>query len=581
MRTADVVRPTMPPPRVASLRREGIVVFLVAAVLLAPGLTWGIPHATGPQLIRGWDVDGVGGVAVLAELSNLLHAPPRGWYVAYPVFHYLLQGAAYAPYVAYLFLTGGLASPSPAYPFGLADPVGSIWVLHFITRVIAVCMAAGVVALGFAMVRRRAPLGNALVAALAVLVTEPLVFYAHTGNLDVPVLFWSVLTVYLITDPVENLGWRRAAAIGAAAGLAVATKDQAYAVVSPALLWFAFRQWKGTTPPDAAAGAQTSLRRRLTPVAVAAAASLIIFLVAGGAITWPHRFAMHVRYLLNYEVSFANLRHPTFLTVLRPSTFMGLLALAGDLAKALREALGLPLALLGAAAFVASARRSPLVRVLAWSSLGCFVFSIVPIHHLQYRYALFPAFALAVTVGVALPHAANGMSRRLWLAVVAVALVYRGSFTVDLVYQQVRDARYAAGDWAIAHMQPGDEVAYFGGTHQLPHLPQGVQPIWLYGEDTLAVKAVAERQFRWIVVAADYFSADSRDHSSIMPDSVWTSLTSGRNGYRQAAMFATSSLTGYSPYYLPYVNPPVRIFERTAPPTTPRRLSRRGEAPPF
>ena len=72
-----------------------------------PALWWGLPLATSGTVIHGWDVDGIAGISPLAEFHNLLVQPKSDWYVAYPLFHYLLLGLCYAPYLAWLWLTGG------------------------------------------------------------------------------------------------------------------------------------------------------------------------------------------------------------------------------------------------------------------------------------------------------------------------------------------------------------------------------------------------------------------------------------------------------------------------------------------
>lgn len=564
------------------LRGEGGRVFIAATLLLIPGMTWGIPSATGPEMIRGWDVDGVAGMAVLSELHNLLVDPSPSWYVAYPMFHYLLQGAVYAPYVAGLVLTGGLASPLGEFPFGFADPAGAIATLHVLSRVIAILMGAGIVTAAYLTVRRLSTRGGALLAAAVVLTAEPLIYYSHTGNLDVPALFWISLALLLsVRASIDGLTTRRAVGIGILSGIAVATKDQAYAVLVPGLLWLAVRHLRRQRD-DAAT--LTPASPPTAPLLALGASGALALAIAGGIVFWPGRFVAHVRYLLDFETSFANVRHPTYLTLLRDATPAGMVALVGDTLHAVREAVGLPVAMLGLIALPLALARARETRMLAWSAVGLLVLAIFPIHHMQYRYALFPIYAMACCIGVAARLFAGRSAgyRAAAFGVAGAALAWEAVRAADFVRQQQLDARYPAGAYAAAHMAAGDEAGYFGGTHQLPHLPAGVRPVWLFGDDADAVLDVRERRFRWIVVATDYFSAESRQHSAIMPDSVFDALVNGSYGYRLAAQFSTPSLIGREPYYLPYVNPRVRIFERAAPPVPPGKRRRQpGKAPPF
>src|SRR5688572_27360493 len=86
---------------------------LVSLIVLVPAAGWGIPHATSDVTVRGWEVDAITGIGVLSELSNLLSAGRADWYVAYPLFHYLVLIAASVPYLVIARLTGSLSSPGP------------------------------------------------------------------------------------------------------------------------------------------------------------------------------------------------------------------------------------------------------------------------------------------------------------------------------------------------------------------------------------------------------------------------------------------------------------------------------------
>src|SRR5262245_7379332 len=113
----------------------------IAAVVFLPGLGWGLPHATSAATIRGWDVDAVTGVSTLAELHNLLVSRASDWYVAYPLLHYLLLAAVYAPYLGWLVVSGQLHAPTAGFPYGLSDPVRAIATLSVLGRLLTVAMA--------------------------------------------------------------------------------------------------------------------------------------------------------------------------------------------------------------------------------------------------------------------------------------------------------------------------------------------------------------------------------------------------------------------------------------------------------
>ena len=108
-------------PTLSQLDRSALGLGGLALLVYVPAIGWGLPAVTGGDVIRGWDVDGISGIGPLAEFFNLLVGPTPDWYVVYPLFHYLLLGICYAPYLAWLWMSGGLASPSSVYPFGFDD----------------------------------------------------------------------------------------------------------------------------------------------------------------------------------------------------------------------------------------------------------------------------------------------------------------------------------------------------------------------------------------------------------------------------------------------------------------------------
>lgn len=102
--------------------RTAIQLALVALLLNLVGSWWGVPHMTNASAPpHGWEMDTTAGLGTLSELHNLFYPKPD-WYVAYPLLHYLAQGAAYAPYLLFLLLTGQVQNPTGTFPYGLQNP---------------------------------------------------------------------------------------------------------------------------------------------------------------------------------------------------------------------------------------------------------------------------------------------------------------------------------------------------------------------------------------------------------------------------------------------------------------------------
>lgn len=523
---------------------------LVSLIVLAPAAGWGIPHATSEVTVRGWEVDAITGIGVLSELSNLLSAGRADWYVAYPLFHYLVLIAAYVPYLALATLTGALSAPTPEFPYGFTDPVSAFVALNAIGHAITVLMGCVTVMAVFVLARRLFGVKGALIAATLALCSAPFMFYARTGNLDVPALCWTMLAFVALEQCwTEGLTRGRAIACGSFAALAVATKDQSFGLLVLPLVMLLVRAVRITGP-------STTARIRLPLLLVAAGA--VTFLVSGGIIFRPDRFARHFEYITNFRETFTNVRYQTELTVMRPPTFSGRLTLLGDLLRACAAAVGWPVVATGLAGLAVLWRSVPSVRWLTAALAGYFLLVLVPIQHMQYRYALAPAILLAVpAAGIAVRFA----TRPLALGLVAIALVVPCvAGGVEVTHAMLTDARGPASAWLSQRAAAGDTLGFFGRPHQLPRIPANVHVVAFQEGDVAALLAAARP--RWVIVAPDYFAEPTRERSIFLPQEVYEGLREGSLGWTLAARFESKGLLRRPLPYLPYVNPVVQIYER-------------------
>lgn len=531
----------------------------LALLLYAPGLIWGLPHATSEVTIRGWDVDSVAGISPLSELHNLLVRAQPGWYYAYPLFHYLVLGVCYAPYMAFLWLSGGLHAPTAQYPYGFTDPVHAIAMLALIGRAVSVLMATGTVVATYLAARTIWDRRTGIIAALAMLLCGPLVYYAHAGNLDVPVLFWVSLCVLAGARIVRyGLTVRRAIGFGVLAALAVATKDQAYGALVPAVGFLIVMHWRDSRQNP---GSAAPWRAPLAMIV----AGLVAFAFANGIVFRPDRFLNHVKFLLNFEQTFVNVVN--FSGVVHPRTLAGYLMLLRDIALAMYQSMG-PVMLLAAIAGVfACWRGNRFVWLVVAMLLGYFILVIGPIRHMHYRWAMMPMLFLVfpaarlLTLGIE----SAGIRRMIAVAATLVGLGWLGGWAVDMRYQVGKDARYEAGDWLAAHAKPGDKVGFFGSVGQLPQIPRDVLPVSIRSDS--ASRQLQASGARLVLVIPDYSSQGTvgLERSLYLPESTYHELQSGSLGFTRVARFATEPLPfiGRKLTYLPIVNPPVQIFQRT------------------
>jgi len=529
---------------------------LLSLVAYLPGFRWGLPHATHSATVRGWAIDSVAGISTLAELHNLFVHPAADWYTAYPVFHYLFLATLYAPYLLYLKLTGGFANPSADFPFGFADPEAALRVLAGTGQMVSLLMAAATVWIVYHIAKALGNRPAAVLAALMVMLAGPMVYYSRTGNLDVPVQFWTAAGLLVGVYALQRgLSVRFGVLLGLLAALSVATKDQAYGLWIPALLYLAVHHLRN------AADGQTGIAR-WKPVLALVGSGAAGYAVLSGLVFWPSRFVQHLHYIRNFDQTFFNVLNPTSITVLHPPTLSGYLGLLGDLAVALAEAIGPVSLALGVAGLIFLARSSAGARFLGLALLGYVALTIIPVRHIQYRYTIFPAFALAVFAGIvgARLLAARAVSGRVaGTVLLALAVGTQGYRALDLTYQMVKDARYSASAWLQAQARPGDRIGFFGSFHQLPALPPWLEPVQLKGDSV--VRVLGEERPRYVYVAPDYFSDSLHQRSTFLPEEIYARLKDGTLGYRLAGRFETRPLRASWLRHFPYINPPVQVFE--------------------
>ena len=526
---------------------------LVAFCAYAPGVWWGLPHATSEAGKHGWDVDGIGGIVTLSELHNFFVEAKPDWYVVYPPFHYLLLGVVYLPYLGWLWLTGGFSNPSAEFPYGFTNPVTAVATLALISRLVTLAMAVATVVVAYATARLAWDRRTGILAALAALLAQPMFYYGRTSNLDVPALFWLALSFWMAAKMLASGATvRRGAWLGAFVALAVATKDQAYGpwtLASLALPMLCYRQAQRQNTP-------WSWRPWLATLVSATG----VYVVAGAVLLSPDRFAAHVEFLVTFKEASPIARQMP--DVLRPYSPDGLLALARGNAEAVADAMGPVLPLMGLAGFVLF-RKSALVQLIAVAVVGFVVFVLVPVQHVQYRYVMFPVYALAFPAARALVWCLEQprLARTLAAGVCLLAGLHLGARGLDLTYQMIFDARRDAGAWLAVHAVPGSRLAYFGLVDQLPRLPAGTA-VHLTSPDASVETQWSPDPPHFVLVIPDFSSEPGMPRSRFLTQGVYERLQDGSLGYRPAARFATRPLFGQSLKYLPYVNSPVEIYTR-------------------
>lgn len=539
--------------------RTILLLILAALLIYLPGIWWGLPQATSAAGVHGWDVDGVTGIRVLSEFHNLFVESKPDWYLAYPLFHYLVLGIVNAPYLSYLYFSGGLTAPSGEYPYGFVDPVNSLMILALAGRLVSTAMACGIIVAAYLSAKTVWDKTTGLLTAAAVMLMEPMPFYARSGNLDVPVLFWTALGVLVIAR-IVTLGFtvRRAIYLGVCAALAVATKDQAYGAWLCAFIVLPVFHYRRTRRGQEGPTAITPNRWFVAPLSsiVAGAAA---YALASGLIFSPQRFVRHVSFILSYQKTFRNVAE---FDLLRPQTPAGYFRLALEVVEAFANAMGPVLLAAALVGLLITWRSSWFTKIIVTMGVGHVLIVIAPIRFMQYRYVMFLCFVAAFLMAraVVLGWRGGALTRGIAALVVVVGFGWLTARGTDLTYQMLYDARYEAEAWLQSNYKPGDQLGFFGEVNQLPGLPGDVRTRALPSDAAAAIEILKQRQVRFISVSTDWSSDAGMERSRLLPETVFEMLKNGSLGYHRVAYFRTNSLLGRPLKYYPHVNTPVQIF---------------------
>ncbi len=440
------------------LRGPWAVVLGAFAVAIAVGFTWGLP---GPDT---WAADSISprscGLGAIVETYW-----PGHWH-HYPPLHMAILTVVSLPWMAIAVHRAGVGLDAltaellrPFYMTGI----------EVCSRVVTAAMALAVLANTMRLWGRLGGRRAGTAAGVVVASNATLVYYAHTGNLEVPYLFWITWGLVELDRVASGEARERQALLLAIAS--VLTKDQAAAV------WFLPLPVYLIVVPRVAHG-KAPLRRDLVLASVLAG---IVYAVVSGAATNPVGFAQRVRIdVLGAGESWAAY----------PRDVAGRLALARDTVLhttlftswpvAFAAAIGLGVAIAGKRGLERARALLPFVAALSFT-----IFFNLGARRTEERFLLpqsvlfFPYAALAFDSAVELWPRARGPI----LAAAALALLPAlvGVASVDATL--LADPRYEA-ERLLASLPAGTHAEVYGSVLFLPRMPSdlvtvraGVEPL--------------------------------------------------------------------------------------------------------
>jgi hypothetical protein len=469
---------------VAALPLSLRVVLLVVAIVHGLGLSWGMPASD------AWDNDGV---APRDFLPGLASTYTPGDFYTYPPMHLALLALLTAPVTVVAALKAG----STRIPDVLREIIQPPYMtaMAMTARIVTLLMSLGIVlavakiAEEIAAEDRKAhasPFAAAVVG-LGISFT----YYSHTSNLDVPYLFWGSLAALALVR-------ERLRAFAAYAALAVATKDQAYALfllTAPVVIGTRIRR-------D---------RKVVREALIAAAIGIGLLLLIDGAVTNPSGFRARMAFL-------GGSASQDFATYEKSAR--GWLNILVDTGKELRAHYAAPLFFAGLyvlGAWEAIKRRRKLE---AWIPLlvavSFTVFFDMQARRVEERFTLPQAIFLAPYAGIALARLVAARALR-WLVrgAIATALGLALYTSLELDANLLLDPRYQTEAFLRANARPGDVVVLQGLNVYLPRIqlsgpefvrigptdPQKRGPIPGLKEVQAPYASIVARKPRFIVVS--------------------------------------------------------------------------------
>jgi hypothetical protein len=493
------ISPTKPSPWQRFAGNESwatpLLLFCTSLLVFLYGNSWGLPNGNDT-----WANDAIKPGAPLSILYRLLVGDPwnSGWFwFKYPLGHVLVLAMAYAPYMGWLVITGGLDSPTSVYPYGMADPQGTMAALAMICRSVSALMGAGSVVLIYSTVRTAFGRSAGIASALTTALCYPFLYYAHTANVEVPYIFWMLLAFMAATRLADGDYARRWwILLGVGAAMSVSTKELGagfFVALPPVILIAALIR---RSP------AKEILRGGLA----AAAATVVVMLVANAVFLNPLGFAHRVGFLtqtLPAEVAlkYAPYYFPIALGAGRDmASELAQLELAGN---RLLTSVGLPTALFAIAGVIIALRRRPWWAILALAAGTTFyLLGARAMLSLSIRYVLPAALLTCAFAGIAVGALID--SRRLrpfGIAVAAVFVLYIFAYGWDVNRMFVGDPRYAAEAWLEANTTDTQTIEVYQRPTYLPRPPEGVELLRI-AFDKRSVKELHERAPDFVLLSS-------------------------------------------------------------------------------
>lgn len=419
------------------------VLLFFSFLLFGIGIGWGLPS------FHGWALDEITPVKVMAGIDQSFS---HGWHSEYPPLHFYVLSVFYLP----LYLLQHLNVLEIKTNFSLYT------LLFYLGRLISVLLATAIVYLvyriGCELFDRRSALFSALITALM----GPFVYYAKMTNVDIPYIFWFVLSLLFFVRIFKEHRQVDYLLFALTAIAAICTKDQAfglYVLTSIPVVWSEYFYQKKRNP-------EITFFRVLfaRKIWIAAAAAVFLFALIHNVVFNFSGFIGHVRLIIGPSSEGYRMY---------PGTVSGHGRMFWQALKHLQFIFGWPLALvclLGLATALFRKKRNWLLLSLLVPAISYYVFFIGAVMYHYDRFLLPIAILLTFFGGKCLadwlnPEHEYRQGKRVLLGLlIGYSIWYAASIDIHLI----ADSRYKIEKWMAKHIRADAAVGFIGVVQCLP-----------------------------------------------------------------------------------------------------------------
>jgi hypothetical protein len=437
------------------------------------GLSWGLPNGNDT-----WSTDALKPVTPLAATYRMFQSGwNSGWfYFKYPPGHSLILAAVYSPYLLWLWATGQIGTPKVDYPYGFADPEQSLFVLAMLGRGVSALMMTGATLLWYGTCREVLGPRGGWLAGWFFATLFPIVFYAHTTNVEAPLFFWTMLAFYgaarVYVRSEDRLGM---VLLGAASAMALSTKEQALGI----LIWLPVMVLVRHIRRQHAEGKKIGLPAGTWSGLMVAGA---LFVVMNVIFFNPSGFWHRVQFLTHSLPDDLRRQYvPYYFPIIfeMPKHLDIELAHLHRTMEVVADSMGWPLLVVAILGCLVRGWRSAALFFIV-PAVGYYFISGRSFLILTARYVL-PLTVLATgMVALGIEWAGGlGERRKAARAIIGFSLsalvIYAGIRGVDAARLLVHDPRYAAEDWLQSNVPESATIETYQQRTYLPRFPSGVR----------------------------------------------------------------------------------------------------------